>query len=161
VIHYLNLTRGALCADHVEQPRYLRLQSTWCEQKRWADVLWTLSTDFYVALASGQHLTVHDVSERSRQTRASWQGLSWVQFTCQRLWGGAPAPVLNRGGMDMSPYFTHELARLDRRVRRHVGYFRQFYTGQPLHIQLCPGRETPGIAASTAGSFLPRSEAIR
>ncbi|GAA3832383.1 hypothetical protein GCM10022226_62010 [Sphaerisporangium flaviroseum] len=164
MIHYLNLSRGLLCAPHVEQPRFLRLQSTWCEQKRWADVLWTLSPDFYYTLAIGQALTVHDVSERPRVTRACWQGLAWVRFACARLWGTDRGPAPGRSGMDMSPYFTRELNALDRRVCRYVTYFGQFHAGRPLDIQLCHGvalrralaDSEPGPAVSEASQPVPR-----
>ncbi|MEU6719761.1 hypothetical protein ABZ897_50615 [Nonomuraea sp. NPDC046802] len=137
-VHYLNLTRGLLCAPHVPDPRYLRLQSTWCEQKRWADVLWTLGPDFYQHLASGP-VTVHDVSERPRTTRACWQGLAWVRFACERLWKAPSSPAIVRNGHDMTAYFAGELARLDQRVTKFVRYFSSFHHGQPLNIRSCAG----------------------
>ncbi|GAA1624029.1 hypothetical protein GCM10009733_020840 [Nonomuraea maheshkhaliensis] len=137
-VHYLNLTRGLLCAPHVPNPRYLRLQSTWCEQKRWADVLWTLGPDFYQHLASGP-VTVHDVSERPRTTRACWQGLAWVRFACERLWDASANPAIVRSGHDMTAYFARELTRLDDRVTKFVRYFGRSYEGRPLSITICPG----------------------
>ncbi|GGS85030.1 hypothetical protein GCM10010156_49550 [Planobispora rosea] len=137
-VHYLNLTRGLLCASHVPRPHYLRLQSTWCEQKRWGDILWTLGPDFYQHLAT-RPVTVHDVSERPRTTRACWQGLTWVRFACERLWNAPPGPAIGRSGHGMTDYFSRELAGLDHRVKKHVRYFRRFHTGQPLRISICSG----------------------
>lgn len=140
-VHYLNLSRGQLCAGHVPNPHFLRLQSTWCEQKRWADILWTLGPDFYINLARGP-VTVHDVSERPRTTRACWQGLVWVRFACERLWEGPEHPAIGRNGQDMTPYFTGELGRLDDRVRTFVRYFRSHYQGRPLSLDVCSGLST-------------------
>ncbi|MEV0237831.1 hypothetical protein [Nonomuraea sp. NPDC050786] len=140
-VHYLNLTRGLLCSHHVDQPRYLRLQSTWCEQKRWADILWTIGPDFYQHLAAGP-VTVHDVSERPRATRACWQGLAWVRYACERLWSAPTTPAIVRNGHDMTAYFDRQLDNLDDRVKKHVRYFWQFHRGQALRVSVCTGLES-------------------
>lgn len=128
-VHYRNLTRGLLCDCAIPESRVIRLQSTWCEQKRWNDILTHLGADLYYNLAIGRTCIVHDVSEKDRETRACWQGLAWVRFVTQQLWYGEAEPVFVRRGFNATDYFTEQLRCLDERTVRAVTYFRQF-TGQ-------------------------------
>lgn len=139
MIHYVNLTRGLEC-PHLDTlptpPRMLRIQSTWCEQKRWADILWTVGPDLYYHLAVGEVVTVHDLSEKPRQTRATWQGLSWIRAACQLAWDGrVQLPECSRGGMDLTGYWYQRWRALPERVHTHVEYFGR-YRNQPYQVLL-------------------------
>lgn len=142
-IHFLNLTNGLACRAHVKDPRYLRIQSTWCEQKRWNDVLWTLSDDLLMHLASGDTVVVHDVSERLRVTRACWQGLALATFVCASVWchedTAGEMIARSRTGMDMIPYFRRVFHDLDDRVIKRIEYYRRYYWSGPLNVMVCPG----------------------
>lgn len=138
--HYLNLTRGLLCQHHALGAKLLRLQSTWCEQKRWADILITTPPDFLMDLAQGQDILVHDVSEKPRITRACWQGLEWIRSVCAAEWGLPRPAITGRGGRSLELYFAHEYAHLPARERQMVRYFRQFCHEPNLNIRVCDGQ---------------------
>jgi hypothetical protein len=124
---YANLTNGLLCAP--SDAPLVRLPSTWCEQKAWDKVLTGLGADLYAHLARGEAITVHDQSERERQTRAQWQGLSWVRYACAVAWGLKPRREISRFGMDVTEYWADVYESLDltkrgRESQRWLEYFR-------------------------------------
>lgn len=134
-IHYANLSRGVLCP--VEADRVIRLQSTWCEQKRWADVLWTTSPDLLYHLAIGDACVIHDQSEKPRQTRACWQGLSWIRYATGRAWYDAADPEFSRTGMNVTPYWQEQYRGLDDRVITYLKAFRKYAGIFPGDLSAC------------------------
>lgn len=111
ILHYANLTRGALCphfSNGCECSRFTRIQSTSCEQKRWDDVIHGAGPDFLHFMGQGVPIIVHDFSERPRETRAMWQGLTWLRYASQRILRQEPTPITGRGGLAMERYFAHE-----------------------------------------------------
>lgn len=140
-LHFINLTNGLACLPHVDEPRYMRLQSTWCEQKRWDDVLFTLPPDFYMALAKGQSITVHDVSERPRRTRACWQGITCAKVSCALEWGlPLPSPD-GRGGLSLQQYLISEWHfSLSERTHTALRYYRRYIDTPSLAVSICDGR---------------------
>jgi hypothetical protein len=135
-IHFINLSNGLACADRPEgDVHFLRLQSTWCEQKRWADVLATIGPDFLFHLATNDVLIIHDRSERPRLTRALWQGVPWVRYACQRAWGLPVERALVRGGVDVSTYFEKQYVAIAPRLVRQIAYFGK-YVGEGLATTL-------------------------
>lgn len=123
MIEFANLTNGVACAP--PDARVSRIQSTWCEQKLWEDVLWTVPAELYYHAGQGRLVVVHDQSERVRATRAQWQGLSLVRHVCRRAWGlpRLPEPARRDGGTNMSPYWDGVYEGLSERVKRYVRYF--------------------------------------
>jgi hypothetical protein len=134
-VEFVNLSRGLSCS--VEQPRYMRIQSTWCEQKRWADVLWTLPADAYYHLAQGYRCIVHDQSEKPRQTRAQWQGLSLVRFVCGVAWYETAPAEHSRSGMHISPYWAEQYNGLPERLLTYVARFKEWAVGGPVRLESC------------------------
>lgn len=135
--HYLNLSRGLLLAADVSERyqvlpselRVCRIQSTACEQKRWAYVLDSLNDDLLYNLALGNRVYVHDVSEKPRRTRALWQGIPWIRHVLYRRWLGVETPaILHRHGklIDVTTYFDRAARALPRTTKRRVDYFRRF-----------------------------------
>lgn len=133
---FVNLTRGLLCGRDVEAGRYLRVQSTWCEQKRWSDVLLTTSPDLFFHAAQGHVCVVHDRSERERLTRAQWQGLSWLRFACSTAWYGKAEPEYARRGQRIDGYWQQCWDSLPERTRKYVGWFSRWSVG--LHVAIRP-----------------------
>jgi len=150
-VDFLNLSNGLQCCA-VTEPHFLRIQSTWCEQKLWHDVLATVGPDFLYHLATADRLRVHDVSERQRVTRALWQGLPWVRYAATRLWGLDPEPVLSRSGMDVTHYFRESFATLPARLVKQVRYFGQYLTVDgPAEVEVCPnGLSKVGVLRGVA-----------
>lgn len=132
MIHYTNLSRGILCPhqdwlDGEGYPKkWVRIQSTQCEQKLWADVLKTLGPQFYMDVASGERVMVHDHSERDRESRAMWQGLSWIRFALNREWFGKETHSVVRNGCNVTPYWKRAFNNLSRPDRAQLKYYGSF-----------------------------------
>ena len=136
MIEFINLTNGLRCLGR--DPRhYVRIQSTWCEQKQWERVLTTLGADFYMALATGPVL-VHDQSEKDRITRAVWQGLLWIRFACSASWGLMKGPTFTmRNGHDAVDYFWTQYHYLSAPAISMLRYYRQYLAVDVLVAEGC------------------------
>ena len=118
--------------------RAIRLQSTACEQHRWDAILKELGADLFYNLAIGESCIIHDKSERERETRACWQGLSWVRYACHRTWRVSEPPMeFSRGGMPLNPYWEEQYKLLSRGTRHLVRYFKKFDKGGMLDMYSC------------------------
>jgi hypothetical protein len=134
-VNFVNLTNGLLAIDlyHLEDYRYVRIQSTWCEQKRWEDILWTLSDDFLMACAKGEICYVFDFSERRKSTRAVWQGLEWIKFVLYRRWYGET--YMPEGRVKVAgKYFQEQYEKLSKKVLNRIDYYGKFCSGHNIFI---------------------------
>ncbi|MDA1359783.1 hypothetical protein O1R50_09125 [Glycomyces luteolus] len=124
--HYRNLTRGLLCGP--SGSKVLRIQSTHCEQKLWAQLLWQIPDQLLWDLACGRTVIVHDQSERDRETRAMWQGLQLVRIVTETSWFGDPAGRYHfgRGGTSAYQHLQAVAAALPRPVRKRFAYYRPY-----------------------------------
>lgn len=163
VAHFANLTRGLLCPHFLGGERMIgatRIQSTHCERKDWPGVLRGLGPTFWVA-AIHYPVIVHDFSEKEREPRALWQGLSWVRYVAHRTFWGRPVdlgirksnnPLLwtprfvavkeySRRGMMVSQYWERQYQKLPNNLVKEVEYFRKYLrvTPETISIQGCWG----------------------
>lgn len=141
-IHFVNLTEGlrAIAEHGLVAPHYLRIQSTWCEQKRWRDVLWAVSDDFYMNVALGRACFIYDYSAKGMVPRSIWQGLAWVQYCWQRRLRGIVRPALLGRSAKCDRYFAEEYAKLDRRTLGRLDYYRRFMVNAPEEITAITNR---------------------
>jgi len=143
-VHYANLTNGLHCPhldlEHVPNLRIVRIQSTWCEQKRWGDVLLTAGADLLYQLARGETCVVHDVSERPRESRACWQGLSWLRYALAVAWGlPEPRETVREHEVNVTPYWRDVWAGLDDVPRTYARRFRRWHAGGAVDLRSCYG----------------------
>jgi hypothetical protein len=108
--NYVNLSNGieALAGLDPVSVRFMRLQSTDCEHKHWAQILDGLPDDFLIDLALGRMVVVHDRSCSMRcggLSRAQWQGLAWVRYALSRAGWGVVDPGTTVRGNDVSSYW--------------------------------------------------------
>ena len=142
-VNFLNLTNGIQALedygpDVLRPYSFMRLQSTWCEQKLWADVLMGLPDEFLLRAALGEELTVYDYGAGKDVPRAVWQGLEWVSLVlCQRWYDREYVPVGRAA--PMWRYWVDVAATLDARVKARVDYFGRFAAGV-LDIRARTGR---------------------
>ncbi|HZO67899.1 MAG TPA: hypothetical protein VFB74_23110 [Kribbellaceae bacterium] len=146
-VEFVNLTRGLLCGRDVESGRYLRIQSTWCEQKRWGDIVLTASPDLLFHAAQGHACVVHDRSEKDRVTRAQWQGLSWLRYACSVAWYGKAEPEFSRGGHRVDDYWLACWRALPDRTRTYLDWYRRWSVGVGVFIKPCECRELSKAAS--------------
>ena len=139
---YLNLTNGieALYLSDIRDPRFLRIQSTACEQKRWDFILQDLDYDFLMSLALGNHVVVYDYSRRKKVSRAIWQGLKWVEYVLNRIWFDRHITVvLERNSMDVTKYFDEQYNKISERTKVKLKYFRKFLMTERLNLDFVTG----------------------
>jgi hypothetical protein len=149
VLHYTNLTRGLLCP--IEHDRFVRIQSTWGEQKRWGDTLFTLGPDFLMNLALGHKIVLHDKSEKKRRTRAQYQCISWIKYACSVSWFNIePESYVN--GHNATGYWRLQWMNIDPRVKTYVSYFKQY----TQHAQRITTRKS-GVSSVSLISLIPCS----
>lgn len=132
VTHWINLTNGlqAIRDYGLTDWRALRLQSTWCEQKRWEDVLAAVPDEMLLRLALGEECRVYDYGARKPASRACWQGLEWVRYALTRRWTGEVLQPAGRAS-SMGPYLDEQYRQLGERTRRRLDYHAALAGGQP------------------------------
>lgn len=141
--HLTNLSRGLLsrCLAHEgDVTCTVRIPSTWCEQKRWDDILVTLPPQMWILMSLSVPLIMHDVSEKPRPTRATWQGLSWIRYAVNSAWD-LPVPAeYSRSGVNVSGYWAKVFNGLPRSTRTLLRYYLNFYRGDgsPVSLTGCP-----------------------
>lgn len=135
-LHYINLTNGILAIPEYDltEYRFIRIQSTWCEQGRWEDILMTLSDDFLMNLVLGNNCIVYDYGARKRTPRAVWQGLAWISLVLHTVWFNTPQEFfyqkVRRGGIPLLHYFYHQYHDLSDKCLNKIKYYRKFTTGE-------------------------------
>lgn len=129
VRHFINLTNGIeAIADYGLDPhkvRFIRIQSTACEQKRWGDIIMQLSDDFLISAALGYHCVVYDYGANKGVPRAIWQGLEWIKYALWRRWYGQQYRPTGRA-ITMEPYFAERYRELSPRVKARLDYFKSY-----------------------------------
>lgn len=126
-VHFANLTRGLMCGSGATG--FCRIQSTHCEQKQWRDIIYGAGPHLLLTLATHDvPIIVHDMSEKDRETRAMWQGLTFLTYACQRAWKLplTPAIMRRRHGMDVTHYFKERYNKLTSSTIQYLDYYRQF-----------------------------------
>lgn len=130
IFHFRNLTNGILCAPQDSRGN-VRIGSTTCEQKQWDSVLRQAGVDMLALLAQGHSVVLHDQSERPRQTRAQWQGLSWIRYACARAWSIPAAEEFSRNGANVTVYWGEQYASLSKADLNYLRYFRPLVMKHP------------------------------
>lgn len=142
--HFRNLSRGLSCPCPTPKFHIIRIQSTHCEQKHWDRILHDVGAELLFTIASGQVAIVHDMSEHPHESRACWQGLSWIRYACFRTWNGnlnMPQVEKSRGGFVLNPYWEEQWLKLPRSTVSWVDYFRKYYTlGGYIFLRSCWNR---------------------
>ena len=134
VSHFINLTNGiqAIQDYRLTDYRFIRIQSTACEQKRWEEILNTLSDDFMIFAALGNHCVVYDYGANKTIPRAVWQGLEWIKFALLNRWHDITYLPQGRA-KSCGAYFTEIFASLDKKTKARLDYFGKYVSG-PLQI---------------------------
>lgn len=125
--HFINLTNGieAIKEYNLVDYRFIRIQSTACEQKRFENVLMEISDDFLMLVALGHTCIVYDYSNKREVPRAIWQGLEWIKFVLMKIWFDITYVPEGRGN-NCSNYFEDIYDRLGDRAKKRIRYFKKF-----------------------------------
>lgn len=133
---YLNLTNGIEFIPKLSghnNLKFIRIQSTACEQKRWDFILQELDYNFLLDLALGNNVTVVDYGANKEVSRACYQGVEWIRYALNNCWFGKDEKSFVRG-TDVTNYFGECYAKLDKRTLKKLNYFKKFLTTKTLHL---------------------------
>lgn len=133
---FINLSNGIeaiprLVAYH--QYRFVRIQSTYCEQKHWDRLLKDLDYEFLMSLALGYECIVYDYSQGRDSPRACWQGLPFIRYVLRRRWLGKKGPVWIRN-MNVERYFERIYYGLSRDTKKKLDYFKKFVLTDEIRL---------------------------
>ena len=155
VINYVNLSNGIEALPYLQRDsvRFMRLQSTSCEQKHWAEILDGLPDGFLLDVAAGCRVIVHDRSCSNRAgglSRAQWQGIEWVRYALARSGLGA---TTDAGHVQACQGYWRECwASMPRSTVGRLRWFSRWVRGDYVWIQ-CAG----GIAKHDGDSVWHRA----
>ena len=152
--HYVNLSCGAealeaLAAQGVggDALRFVRVQSSHCENRDYGGVLASLDADLLLHLALGCRCRVYDFGSRRKRwpgegldlcvPSAIWWGLEVARYALSKLWGLAspPPPLLH--GHDSTREVDHAIARLPAPLSRRLKYYRRWVATPVLRLEGC------------------------
>jgi hypothetical protein len=131
--YFVNLTNGIELIPEI--PRvdgFIRIQSTWCEQHLWDDLLRDLDYTFLLYLALGYTCYVYDTS-RHNTSRAIYQGLEFIKYVLYKVWFKKNY-IPNVRGINTSKYFFEEYKKLSSKTLSKIKYFRMFLKTDTLKI---------------------------
>lgn len=137
-INYINLTNGieAIEKHNLKDYRFIRIQSTSCEQKRWDYILLTLSDDFLINLALGNKCFVYDFGANKKCPRAIYQGLEFIKLVLYKRWFDRDYDFEICTNMNRDKkYYIGKMRNLDRGTKRKVDYFKKFLMTDKLNIE--------------------------
>ena len=129
-INYINLTNGIQFIEDfgLTDYRFIRIQSTHCEQKMWEEIIMSISDDFLMSAAIGHECVVYDCGANKNVPRAVWQGLEWIKFVIHLRWCGVECPPVGRARA-CKDYFKAEYCKLSKKAKGRIDYFKKFRNG--------------------------------
>ena len=130
-INFINLTNGmqAIKDYGLSDFRFIRLQSTACEQKLWEEIILSISDDFLMSVALGRDCVVYDYGANKDIPRAIWQGLEWLKYVLYLKWYNQEYTPQGRSSKSRS-YFYEQYKKLSKRARTRLNYFRNYTDGE-------------------------------
>jgi len=130
--NFINLTNGieAITKYNLNLPdvRFLRIQSTACEQKHWEQIIRGLSPDFLLLAALGKQIVIYDFSNKRKIPRSLWQGLEWIKFVLYRKWFNKVYSPSGRA-QGMKNYFNDQYSQLSQSTKAMLSYYKKFLVG--------------------------------
>jgi hypothetical protein len=135
-LHFINLTNGiqAIKDYNLKNYRFMRLQSTLCEQKRWDHITKGLSEDLLLNLALGNNCIIYDYGANRQVPRAIWQGVEWIKFILNKRWFNndyVPEGRM-RGGQG---YFDEVYRNLSSTSMSKIKYFRKYLDTPDINLK--------------------------
>lgn len=141
-IHYINLTNGIEAIPSLSgiEYRFIRIQSTLCEQKNWDRILQELDYDFLMNAALGNEIIVYDFGANKPIPKAVYLGLEFIKYSLYKRW--LKQEYLTRINRttnetirkDCNSYFESCYKDLERRTKTKLDYFKPYVVGE-IHIR--------------------------
>jgi hypothetical protein len=136
--HFINLFGGLEWLQFHEPVRnnihFVRIQSTACEQKRWDFIIRDLDHTLLVYLSQGYPCTIYDMSRKNLESRALYQGLTFIRFVIEYYWFGCKPPRLNVRGQDSTEYFYSQLHALSPEAVNKLKTYQKILTTKEIFL---------------------------
>lgn len=139
-VNYINLTNGIEALGRVDNPRFLRIQSSHCESKQWEAILNSASDDLLLNLAIGNDCFIYDYSNKNKMPKSLKQGLYWIQYCLYRAWLPFNMYTPKIKGHDLTKYYSKQYKKLSRKTLKRIKYFRKFLNTDILWINYGYGK---------------------
>lgn len=136
-VYYINLTNGieAIPIIPTDQYRFIRIQSTLCEQKNWNRIIQDLDYDFLMNVALGNEVVIYDFGAGKPIPKAIYQGVEFIKYVLYKRWLNKEYMTsVNRTRSepirrDCNSYFESCYKNLDRRSKTKLDYFKPYVVG--------------------------------
>ena len=143
IVHnYINLTNGIEAIPKLDgKYKFIRIQSTWCEQKAFDRLIQDLDYDFLMNLALGHKCIVYDFGARKPIPRAVYQGLEFVKYVLNRRWLGKEYITnVNRSKNkerrnNCNDYFIKCYEQLEDRTKKKLDYFLPYINTDVIDLE--------------------------
>lgn len=136
-INYINLTNGIESLLILPSGyRFIRIQSTICEQKNWDRLIQDLDYDFLLNVALGNECVIYDYGARKPIPRAVYQGLEFLKYVLHKRWLNEEYLTdCNRSNgahvrKDCNSYFESCYRNLEDRTKKKLDYFKPYVVGR-------------------------------
>ena len=129
ICNYINLTNGieAIPSIGLDNCRFIRIQSTLCEQHLWDRIIQDLDYDFLMNLALGNKCIVYDFGAKKPKSRAMYQGLEFIKYVLSRRWLNKEyitnVSKKNNSKQCCNKYFDECYKKLESRSKKKIDYF--------------------------------------
>lgn len=136
-INYINLTNGI--ESLLKLPtgfRFIRIQSTICEQKKWDRLIQDLDYDFLLNVAIGNECVIYDYGARKPIPRAVYQGVEFIKYALYKRWLNQEYLTdCNRSNgehirKDCNSYFESCYKNLEDRTKKKLDFFKPYVVGE-------------------------------
>ena len=140
--NYINLTNGIETIPTLSgNYKFIRIQSTICEQKLWDKLIQELDYDFLMNLALGNECIVYDFGARKPIPRAVYQGLEFVKYVlCRRWLNKEYISNVNRTKNkerknNCNDYFDKCYWALQNRTKKKLDYFLPYINTEEIKLE--------------------------
>ncbi len=132
---YLNLTNGieALQKMKFRDVKFVRIQSTKCEQKDWSFIIEDLDYQFLFDLALGRKVVVIDFSAKKEKTRVIYQGLPWIIYVLNMRWFDREITSFVKQN-NVTKYFRSIYHILPERTKKKLDYVKKFLSTDKIYL---------------------------
>lgn len=133
---YVNVTNGIEAIPILESASipysFVSIQSTHLEQKHFDLMLRSLGANFLINLALGVECVVVDYGANKLNSRAIYQGLPFIKYTCEKIWyKDFERPyIISRNNSsltyDAREIFKEYFNSLDKKTRRCISKYKEY-----------------------------------
>ncbi len=141
--NYINLTNGIEALERWYLPNYtfIRIKSTYCEQKAWDSLILELDNDLLMNLALGNECYIFDYSNKHLTPRSIWQGIPFIRYCLSVCWLDKEPKIIVREH-NVTNYLRGCYYKLSKRTKAKLKYFKKFLNTDTINLHHISSRTT-------------------